>query len=111
MSHAERAYKALREEKARILAARQKQGVLTDEIKARLATDILQLMNGRNHPKSLERIKDELIEVLGWPKEQIYGPGPWVLTVLKEMAIEHRIMSRGLLAEAYAIEFWKRSNA
>jgi hypothetical protein len=108
MSHAERAYKARREQKQRILVEREKQGVLTDEIKARLAKDILQLLNGKRHPKSLERIKDGLVEFLGWPKEQIDGPDPWVWTVLTEMAWDHQIGSRGLLTEAYAIEFWKR---
>lgn len=88
MSVAERAYKARRE-------AQRRQGVLTAELKEKLRDDLLSLLDSKAHPKNSDKIKDQLIEFLGWKPDQIFGPEDWVWKVLDELRSEELIRWRG----------------
>ena len=103
MSHAERAYKAR-------LAAKRRQGCLTPALLEKLKADVLQLLNGKKHPKTREQIEDELIKFLGWKEAQIYGPLCWVRVALEELHQEELLGSRGFKTPTYQTTettFWK----
>jgi hypothetical protein len=102
VSHAEREYK-------RRLAAKRRQGCLTPALLEKLKADVLQLLDGKKHPKTQEQIEDELIKCLGWKEAQIYGPLSWFHAAVKELHQEELLGSRGYNTPTIngRIEYWK----
>jgi hypothetical protein len=68
---------------------------------------LLILENPITWPETQEQIEDELVQMLGWTKAQIYGVGSWVSVALRELHKEELLGSRGYIIESHTIEFWK----
>ena len=83
MSVAERRYKK-----------RSRQGTLTAEQIKQLKSDLFTLVDGKNNPKSVERLKDELVALCGWDKYKINGPRPYVENCLESLENEGLIKSQ-----------------
>ncbi len=95
MSVAERRYKA-----------RNRQGTLTAEQIKQLTSDLLTLVDGKRTPKSVERLKDELVSFCGWDRKKIQGPRPYVENCLESLENDGLIESHAEATSMFSVSVW-----
>jgi hypothetical protein len=83
MSERERLYKALK-----------RQGELTRQELENLKADLLQLIDGKAHPKSQAELTEQLVRFCGWNYHVVNGPRPYVNDCLERLESEGLIDSR-----------------
>jgi hypothetical protein len=89
--------------------ARLKEGKLFPEEWETLCSDVIAVLDGKNHPKDYDEIKSRLVKFCGWSRDKLSGPRHYLANCLWYLVDTGLIQADELIEDWYDTKknYWK----